>query len=121
MRLRVVLWMTASAIGAALLAMPDEGERLVGFSDAHELTLLDTAAVGVLVAGWLPVAAAVWRRRDDLANSVGRSTRSGCLFIAGIGLGLVIASAFCDFGGWWAVGAGLLASVQLAALVVLAQ
>ncbi len=121
MRSRIAWWMTASAIGGVLLALPDAGNRLVGFSDAHGLTLLDAAGVCVLIAGWLPAAAALWQRRDELAANVDHSARSAGLFLAGLGSGLVIASAFADFAGWWAVGALLLASTQLAALLALAR
>ena len=118
MRLRIAVWMAASAAGAVLLALPDEGDRLVTFSEAHGLTLLDGVAVGVLVAGWLPAAAAGWRR-EELVENVGRSTARGAVFMAGVGAGLVVASAFADFAGWWAVGALLLASIQLGALLAL--
>ena len=121
MRIRVAVWAIASAIGAALLCLPDDGDRLVGFSDAHGLTLLDAVAVSILVLGWVPAALCLWERRDELLQSAGRSTRNGALFVAGVGSGLVIASAFADFASWWAIGAGLLTSIQLAALLALGR
>ena len=120
MRLRITIWMTASAVGAILLALPDRGDRLVNFSEAHGLTLVDGLGVAVLVAGWLPVAAAGWQRRNELMRSVDRSTASGGIFVAGVGVGLIVASAFVDFAGWWAVGALLLVLIQAAALLALA-
>jgi hypothetical protein len=90
-------------------------------SRAHGLTLVDAVAVAVMIGGWLPAAVPVWQRRDDLAKRLGRSKGSGGLFLAGLGLGRGIASAFADFAGWWAVGALVLASIQPAAPLVLGR
>ena len=43
------------------------------------------------------------------------------MFFTGLGMGLLIASVSGDFEGWWVVGASLLASLQVAALVILAR
>jgi hypothetical protein len=93
----------------------------VGFSGAHGLTRLDAAAVAVLIAGWLPVAKHGWRRRRDLTTHLSQRDRRMATFLTGLGAGLLIASVFADFEGWWVVGATLLASLQVAALVILAR
>lgn len=121
MRARVMVWLLASVAGAILLALPDQGARLVAFSGAHGLTLLDAAAVAVLLAGWLPVAVLGWRRRKDLIRRVAEPARRVATFVTGLGLGLLVASVFADFEGWWVVGAALLVSVQVAGLLVLTR
>ena len=116
MRVRVAVWLAASAAGAALLALPDDGDRLVAFSGAHGLTALDAAGVALLLAGWLPLAIAAWRRRAELARATPPGARRAALVATGAGAGLVVAGAFRDFEGWWVVGAALLLAVQLALL-----
>ena len=83
--------------------------------------MLDTAAVAVLLGGWLPVAMLGWRRRHELVSRVGQLALGAGTFLAGLGSGLVIASAFADFEGWWLVGAALLVAVQVVGLLTLAR
>ena len=101
----IVGWLALSAAGALLLVLPDSGDRLVGFSDAHGLTPQDAAGVALLLAGWL----LVWTRLPR------RPLGPRAAALAGVGAGLVIASAAQDFEGWWVVGAAVLAAVQAAA------
>ena len=116
-----MLWLLLSAAGAVLLALPDDGARLVAFSGAHGLTAIDAIAVGLLLAGWLPIAAFGWKRRAAIAAGVELPARRAAVFLSGLGAGLLVASVFGDFEGWWAVGAVILAGVQVAALASLGR
>ena len=84
---------------------------------------MDAIGVVPLVAGSLWLHAGLWRRRDGLG--VWARTRPGAAtaltFAAGLGLGLLLASAFSAFYWWWAVGAAIFAIGNVAAVVVAAR
>lgn len=121
MRRALFTWAACSVVGVALLALPDQGPRLVTFSEAHGLTVLDTAGVAMLLVGWIAMLrqASAGRRAAVAAAATPRSDRAA--FVAGLGLGLVIASVFADFAGWWAVGAALLVAVQVVTFTAIAS
>ena len=121
MRRALLVWLVGSAAGVVLLALPDQGPRLVAFSRAHGLTALDALGAALLIGGWLPAAAHAWRRREELRRRAPQRAVAAAPFACGLRSGLVIASAASDFAGWWAVGAALLVLVQAAAFVVLAR
>jgi hypothetical protein len=100
-----------SAAGVAVIALPDSGQRLE-ISDAHGPGMLDAAGIVLLLAGSAILWGYLWSVRASLVRSPSR-LRSAWVFGAGLGTGLVLASVAGDFGGWWAVGAGLLIVVQL--------
>ncbi|MFC7481471.1 hypothetical protein ACFQX7_17520 [Luedemannella flava] len=86
---------------------------LVPVSDGHGLSVLDGIGAGLLAVAvtWLEVLV-VWRL-PRLA--LPPRALFGLGLLAGLGIGLVIASAFSGFFWWWAVGAG---AVGVAALVL---
>ena len=108
------------AIAIALLAAPArvEGPVLLPTSPGHALSALDSFAVVPLLigTGWLP--AGLWRRREWLYETIRVSPERSSLavFVAGAGLGLLLASVFPWF-WWWAVGATLFGAMLIAALV----
>jgi hypothetical protein len=105
--------------GIVALAVPagGEGRVLVPISEGHGLSAID--AVGALllaVAGtWLEVL--VIRRLPQLA--LPNRSLFGLGLLAGLGVGLLLASVFSGFFWWWAVGAAAF-GVALLALVVAA-
>ncbi|WP_411277562.1 hypothetical protein [Gaiella sp.] len=121
MRFRLTLWLVLSTAGVVLLGLPDHGVPLVAFSGAHGLTLLDAMAVGLLVAGWLPIAVLVWQRRADATSGVSEPARRAAVFLAGLASGLLVASIFGDFGGWWVVGTAILVALQVAGFLLIAR
>ena len=109
------------AIAVALLAAPArvEGPVLLPVSPGHALSVLDSFAVVPLLigTGWLQ--AGLWKRRERLYETLLVSPARGSLgvFVAGAGLGLLLASVFPWF-WWWAVGATLFGAMMIAASVV---
>ncbi len=108
------------AIAVALLAAPArvEGPVLLPVSPGHALSVLDSFAIVPLLigTGWLQ--AGLWKRRERLYETILVSPARGGLgvFVAGAGLGLLLASVFPWF-WWWAVGATLFGAMLIAASV----
>ena len=113
MRFSVLVWAVLSAIGAAVVALPDGDNRLFSLSRAHGPSPVDALGALVLIAGWLVFAAALWRRRARIARRIGTPPGRATTFALGLGAGLLVASATGDFAYWWAVGATLLVAGQL--------
>lgn len=114
MRVALAIWLMLSFIGGVIVALPDDGQRLISFSDAHGPSPLDAIGIAFLIVGWLVFVAALARRHLLLYSRL-FTNRQGLIapFIIGLGAGLTIASVASDFSGWWIVGALLLFSVQL--------
>ncbi len=112
----------AVALGLVILALPAsvEGPTLLPLSPGHALSLVDAVGVVPLVAGSVWLHAGLWRRRDRLA--LWARQRSGVAasltFAAGVGLGLLLASAFSAFYWWWAVGAAIFALGNVTAVLL---
>ncbi|MGW5667355.1 hypothetical protein [Micromonospora sp. NPDC003776] len=81
----------------------DEGRVLVRISEGHGLSAVDGVGAALLALGgtWLEVLV-VWR-----LPSLALPPRAlfGLGLLAGLGMGLLIASVFSGFFWWWAVGA----------------
>ncbi|GAA1736072.1 hypothetical protein [Luedemannella helvata] len=100
-------------VGLVLLAVPAraEGPVLVPISEGHGLSVLDSfgAALLAVAVTWLEVLVAVRLPR------LGLSPRAlfGLGLLAGLGIGLVVASSFSGFFWWWAVGAACAGAAAL--------
>ena len=110
------------AIAIALLAAPAqlEGPVLIPISPGHALSVLDCVALLPLLTGLAFLYWGIWARRYRIYDAMRRSPGKGTLgvFVAGLGNGLLLASAFSTFWWWWAIGATLFLAMTLAALVV---
>jgi hypothetical protein len=98
-----------------------EGPVLVPISPGHGLSLVDVVALVPLLAGTGLLVGGLWQRRQQLEAALTRRpwvVWAGA-FVAGLGLGLLVASVFVFF-WWWAIGAALLTATLLAAAVVAA-
>ena len=75
-------------------------------------------AIGSALLYWL-----LRSRRFQLGVCVSArsATAVAAVFISGLGLGLLLASAFSSFFSWWAIGAVFFASIVVAASVVAAR
>jgi hypothetical protein len=112
------------ALALLLFVVPAtlEGPVLVPISPGHGLSLVDSVALVPLLAGTALLAGGLWRRRQALDSALTRRpwlARAGAA-VAGLGLGLLVASVFTFF-WWWAIGAALLSATLLSAAVVAAR
>jgi hypothetical protein len=110
------------AIAIALLAAPPqfEGPVLVPISPGHALSVLDSVALIPLLTGLAWLYWGIWLRRRQLYETMRAAPGKGTLgvFAAGLGVGLLLASAFSTFWWWWAIGATLFLAMTIAAVVV---
>jgi hypothetical protein len=111
----VLVCVSLTVVGVAILAVPSsfEGRVLVPISKGHGLSALDTVgAVLLAVAGtWLEVL--IVRRLPYLR--LAPRALFGLGLLAGLGIGLVIASVYTAFFWWWAIGS---AALGVAAIVL---
>ena len=113
--------LAALVLGLAVLALPAgvEGPTIVPVSPGHALSVVDLLGALPLTVGavWLEVG--LWQRRAALAQwARGRPGAATAIwFSVGLGLGLLLASAFSRFFWWWAIGAVVLAGAGGALLV----
>jgi hypothetical protein len=109
------------AIAVALLAAPAqlEGPVLVPISPGHALSVLDSVALIPLLTGLAWLYWGVWARRSRLYDAMRASPGKGGLavFAAGLGVGLLLASAFSTFWWWWAIGATLFLAMTTFAVI----
>ena len=111
--LRVTSWplgcLTLMAVGLAVLAVPTrlEGPSLLVISAGHALSLIDVVGILPLMAGAIWLHSGLWSRRASIEGWLRKqpAVAGGYLFAAGLGLGLLLASAFSGFFWWWAIGA----------------
>ena len=112
------------ALALVLFVVPAsaEGPVLVSVSAGHGLSLVDVAALAPLLAGTALLAGGLWRRRQGLDAALSRRPwpARAAAVVAGLGLGLLVASVFAFF-WWWAIGAALLTATLLTAAVVAAR
>jgi hypothetical protein len=112
-------------VGIVILAAPAriEGPVLVPISPGHALSLLDIVGVIPLVAGSGFLYLGLWKRRRRLFDFASREPgiAAASIFASGLGLGLLIASAFSAFFWWWAFGAVLFGLTLVGAVVVAAR
>jgi hypothetical protein len=116
-RRSVLLGIGMVLAGGALLAIPAgaEGPVLVPISEGHGLSALDSAGALLLAIGatWLEVLVVARLPRLGLPPRA----LFGLGVLAGLGVGLLLASVFTGFFWWWAVGAAAL-TIALVALVI---
>src|SRR5687767_10747334 len=112
-RMQIAICGALVVVGIGVLAIPSayEGRVLVPISEGHGLSAVDTVGACLLAfAGtWLEVL--VVRRLPYLA--LAPRALFGLGLAAGLGIGLVVASAFSGFFWWWAVGGVILGAILL--------
>ncbi len=116
---RLVLAVALVVVGSVIVALPDSDRRLVSLSEEHGPSALDAVGIAVLLVGWLVAARELWARRRAVLRQAGRRGTVVASFATGLGSGLLVASVFGDFAWWWAIGAAILAAVQIAAFLTL--
>jgi hypothetical protein len=117
-RTHVAIAALLMVVGVLVLFIPTAGEGrvLLPISEGHGLSAVDAVGATLLALGgtWLEVL--VVRRLPYLA--LPPRALFGLGLLAGLGVGLLIASVFSGFFWWWAVGAAAL-GVALLILVPL--
>ena len=124
--LRLTSWplgcVSLMAVGLAILAVPArfEGPPLLVIGAGHALSLVDVMGVLPLMAATTWLHSGLWRRRATLEAWLRDQpvAGGGSLFAAGLGLGLLLASAFSSLFWWWAVGALLFAVMHIPLVTV---
>lgn len=102
-------WIALSVGGAVVIALPDNGDRLVSFSDRHGPSAVDVVGIIVLVLAWLSFVVPLWNARSAIEH------RAALIALAAIGALLVIWSVATDSGAWWVLGVVLLTCAQIVA------
>ena len=112
-------------LAIVLLLLPDhiEGPVLIPISPGHALSVLDAFAMVPFLFGAGILQLYIWRRRAVLIEQFVRNVPIGILvtLAGGLGLGLLVASAFSSFFWWWVIGAGLLIVVFFITLRVITK
>jgi hypothetical protein len=108
---RIWLWVAGSALGVAVLLLPDTGPRVFSFSETHGPSAVDVIGMSILVGAWLPTAALIWTGRRRLGS---RGRQVGVL--AAVGVGLLVATIAWDLGLAWVAAVALLLGAQVIAL-----
>jgi hypothetical protein len=106
-------WGAFSSLGVLIILLPDTGRRLFSLSEEHGPSLADGLGILLLVAGWVVLDIATWRRRRVLA--IPRGVLAPMAIVTIVSGALVVWSVAGDHASWWIVGAVLLATVQVAA------
>ncbi|BCJ74007.1 hypothetical protein CS0771_35510 [Catellatospora sp. IY07-71] len=112
----IAVWAACTLVGGFLLALPDDGPRLISFSEAHGPGLLDTVGALLIAAGSALAWWWIWRDRRRLAAAP-LWWQVAAPISGGLGLGLITASVLADFHLWWAIGALLVTLVQIGLFV----
>jgi hypothetical protein len=69
----LLIWLCLSALGTAILVVPDDDERLLSLSENHGFAALDLVGAGVLLVAWLfPIVGALQRRTTAMARRASR-------------------------------------------------
>lgn len=105
----LLLWLAAVAVGAALVALPDSGARVVSLSSTHGPGVVDVAGAALATAGWLYFVARLWRVRA-------RVPRRGVLLAVGSAAAAAAGwSILGDHGWWWVPAVLVVLGVQVVA------
>ena len=110
-QLKIIAGLIVVAVLILFVPAGVEGRVVVPISDGHGLSAVDLVGAVILALGatWLEVI--VVRRLPYLA--LPPRALFGLGLLAGLGLGLIVASVFAGFFWWWAVGASAVGVVLL--------
>ena len=113
----VVLSLTVLAVPARY-----EGPILWITTKEHGVTQSDVIGFTPLAIGWLVWLTGIWRRRDRVAAAIARSPGLATIgaFVAGLGAGLLLATARISF--WWlAIGLAMLTAAAVSMAPILSR
>ena len=107
------LWLSLTAGGVVVMALPDSGPRLFSISEAHGPSALDAVGIALVLVASSMLLRRIWSGRARLRS---RSAPLAAALLAGAAL--TAWSILGDHGAWWVAGVALLAGVQLLAAVL---
>jgi hypothetical protein len=112
-------------VALAIFAVPArfEGPVLIDVSSGHAIAVADAVAIAPLLVGTSLLYLVLWRERRRALEAARERPALAMLgtFVAGTGLGLLLASAFSSWFWWWAVGAALFGASLVGAAAILSQ
>jgi hypothetical protein len=108
---RICLWVAGSALGVAVLVLPDTGPRVFSFSESHGPSAVDAVGMSILVAAWLPIAALIWTGRSRLGD---RGRLLGV--VTALGVAVLLGAIGWDLGKAWGAPVAVLVGAQVIAL-----
>jgi hypothetical protein len=104
-----------------LVLVPDrwEGPVVYRISSDHSISILDSIAMVPMFFLLIWIQKGIWKRRIYLFNRVTLYPGAAVLmvFSMGLGLGMLLSSAFFTFRYWWAIG-GLVFIIMLMAVIL---
>jgi hypothetical protein len=113
------------AAALAIFAVPAawEGPVLVTISEGHAIAVADALAIVPLVFGTALLYWGLWQNRATAVACARERPQHALLltFCGGVGLGLLLASAFSSWFWWWAVGAVLFSAALVAACAIVGR
>lgn len=109
---KLILILSLLLIGFIIVALPDSGPRLFSISREHGPSSQDGIGLMLILGAYAFLVVGAWRNRGKLKPYYHSMFFKTGLFLAGLGLGLVVASVAGDFSAWWVVGVVFLAGVQ---------
>jgi hypothetical protein len=110
---KIYLLLSVMVTGLFIVALPDTGPRLFSLSEIHGPSTVDAFGLMLVLIPYTMLVVRVWKRRLRLrAYKKSLAFKFG-LFVFVVGLFLVVISVVRDVSHWWALGAILMAIVQI--------
>ena len=114
---RLAVWAIGSAVGAAILALPDANDRVFSLSETHGPSPVDLVGLVIVVAAWVPIAGVIWVRRKSLTGP-GAWT---AFVLTAVGVAMLVVTIGFDLGPIYLAAVGLMLTAQFLALRVIAK
>src|SRR5687767_4578224 len=110
-----MLWMLGSLLGAFLVILPDNDDRLFSLSASHGPAAVDLIGIVILLLAYIPILLLLWRARSIIRGLWAITA----VILGGTGLPLLILSILGDSDGECKVGVGLLILAHLLAVAAI--
>lgn len=104
----MLVWAVLSVVGVVVVALPDDGPRILTLSETHGPSSSDLIGIVLLLLGWTVFLSTLWRVRWAV-----RVPPQATALITAAATGVLAWSVLTDSGMWWLVGAGVLLGIQI--------
>jgi hypothetical protein len=115
----VIIGCILMILGAIIISLPDNDQRLFSISHEHGPSLIDFIGILIILLGYFLIIIRIWRHKKNLRKYFETKVFRILLFISGLGTGLLIASVAGDFKQWWIIGCSILILIQILAIYVI--